>query len=217
MHREILSPDQRRILPALVQVTAGTNFYLAGGTALALRIGHRPSVDFDWFAPSIGDPEQILRSLTAQDLAPTVVSTGPETFYVLIETVQVSFIGYDYPLLEPIERADTTSPPLAGIADIAAMKLSAIANRGARKDFIDLFFIIRDHIPLQRCLELFQRKYAQRDIGHIVRSLLYFADADQEPPVAINTPISWNAIKKSLEQETLRLIRTSAPFPRDAS
>ncbi|OGR04438.1 MAG: hypothetical protein A2511_02025 [Deltaproteobacteria bacterium RIFOXYD12_FULL_50_9] len=179
--------------------------YMAGGTALALQLGHRPSVDFDWFAPSIGNPEQLFQRLTPSGLPYTILSISHETLYLTINEVQMSFIGYCYPMLRPPVLWPDYNIHLADIVDIACMKLSAITNRGSRKNFIDLFFITRDHIPLNKCLTLFTQKYQQRDIGHVLRSLVYFADADSEPEVKIQSEVNWPKIKKTFESEIKKL------------
>ncbi len=103
----------------------------------------------------------------------TVISVSLETIYLEINSVQLSFIGYGYPMLEPPVLWDEYGVRMAGVDDIAYMKLSAIANRGSRKDFIDLHYIISNLQPLPYYLRLFSQKYQQVDIGHIVRSLFF--------------------------------------------
>lgn len=205
MHTEILNQRQKDILPLLAEVLAGTDLYMAGGTALALHLGHRPSIDFDWFAPSIGKPEQLCQRLSPGKLSFTVLSLSHETLYVTINDVQTSFIGYSYPLLRPPVLWPEYNVYLADIPDIACMKLSAITNRGSRKDFIDLFVIIMDHFTLNECLTLFTRKYQTRDIGHVIRSLVFFEDADAEPEVNTHLPINWTKIKKTFESEVKKV------------
>ncbi len=205
MHSEILSQRQKDILPGLAAAVSGMGLYMAGGTALALQLGHRPSIDFDWFAPSIGNPEHLFQRLAPLGLPYTVLSLGHETLYLTINEVQTSFIGYNYPLLRPPALWPDYNVHLADIVDIACMKLSAITNRGSRKDFIDLFFITRDHIPLNKCLALFTQKYQQRDIGHVLRSLVFFVDADSEPEVKTQSEVNWSRIKKTFESEIRKL------------
>ncbi len=175
---------------------AGTDLYLAGGTALALQVGHRPSIDFDWFGARIGDQEVLLRRLRAVGLDFTILTSSFETLYVEIETVQVSFIGYNYPLIRPLCHWDEYDMHMASLDDIACMKLSAVTNRGLRKDFIDLHYLITNFKSLESYLTLFQGKYKQQDIGHVIRSLVFFEDADQEPEIKMFKGISWLELKK---------------------
>ena len=80
------------------------------------------------------------------------------------------------------------------------MKLAAIASRGARKDFVDLYFLFKSHRPLEDCLNLYQKKFESRDIGHVIRSLVYFENAELEPEVMMTKPFSWDNLKKDMEQ-----------------
>ena len=114
-----------------------------------------------------------------------MTSTAPRTLYAVVGGVQVSFFGYGYPtLLAPDEPAPGLLP-LASIPDIAAMKLAAIASRGSRKDFVDLWFLLEDHMSLGQALDAFRQKYEMADLGHVVRALVYFDDADSEPELRI--------------------------------
>jgi hypothetical protein len=115
-------------------------FYLAGGTALALRHGHRRSIDFDFFRPDEFDTRSLVQALEATFPAFELLPSGEQTLYTRLNEVTASFFRLPYPLLE----APQPTPwgfSLAGDEDIAAMKLEAIAGRGARKDFIDLWLL----------------------------------------------------------------------------
>ena len=198
MFPEILNSNQKKILPGLAKALTGSNMYLAGGTALALQVGHRPSVDFDWFSTKIGNPEQLFSTLRQyHDF--TVISVSFETIYLNINDVMVSFIGYKYPMLQVPFLWNEHGIIMAGIDDITCMKLSAITNRGARKDFIDLHHIISNFHPLPYYLELFSQKYQQTDIGHIIRSLIFFEDAEEEPDIQIFTSVTWPEIKRDFK------------------
>ena len=136
MHIEILSNAQKRVLASLAQVLYSTDYYLAGGTALALQLGHRRSIDFDWFIRKLGEPEGLFRLMKALQMDYVVESVSIETVYLTIEGVQNSFIGYDYPMLRDTVPIPDTAIRMASMEDIACMKLSAIASRGSRKDFL---------------------------------------------------------------------------------
>jgi len=143
-HIDILNEAQKKILPVISKALSNTEFYMAGGTALALQVGHRQSLDFDWFIPKLGDPEALFRRLKSFDIDFKILSVSPETVYLILETVQMSFIGYDYPELQPKILWPEFGLHLAGLNDIACMKISAIASRGSRKDFVDLFYLVRN-------------------------------------------------------------------------
>lgn len=155
MHIEILSDAQRRALTSLDNPLAGTDFYLAGGTALSLQVGHRRSVDFDWFIARLEDPEALFQRLKSFKIDFQVQSVSLETAYLTIEGVQISFIGYDYPMLGKKVSLPGFGIQMASIDDIACMKLSAIASRGSRKDFVDLHYLIRNFDPIENYLQLY--------------------------------------------------------------
>lgn len=197
---DILSDVQKKVLPNLAKALVDTDFYLAGGTALALQVGHRQSMDFDWFIPKLGDPEILFNRLKSLDVAFEIQSISFETVYLSIDTIQMSFIGYEYPMLQPKVLWNEFGVHLAGMNDIACMKLSAIASRGSRKDFFDLHYLIKHFLSLEDYLRLYMKKYKNRDIGHVVRSLVYFADAETEPDIKMIKPVVWQDIKSDFEK-----------------
>ncbi|HPC84147.1 MAG TPA: nucleotidyl transferase AbiEii/AbiGii toxin family protein [Thermoanaerobaculaceae bacterium] len=205
-HWKAIAPAVAEAFRRVSTVLSGTDFYLAGGTALALRLGHRESDDLDFFSAQLEDVSGLQARLldALPDLA--VTSVAPRTLNSLVGGVQVSFFGYRYP---PLARADEPAPgvlPLAGVADIAAMKLAAIASRGSRKDFVDLWFLLQQGISLEQALDWFRRKYAMTDFGHVVRALVYFDDADEEPELRMLRPAAWADIKNSLRRAVERLV-----------
>lgn len=185
---------------------SGTDFYLAGGTALALRLGHRESDDRAFFSAQLEDVSGLQARLLGALPGLAVTSAAPRTLYSLVGGVQVSFFGYRYPALA---RPDEPAPgvlPLAGVADIAAMKLAAIASRGSRKDFVELWFILQQGITLEQTLDWFRRMYAMSDLGHVVRALVYFDDADAQPELRLLRPAAWVDVKGSLRRAVERLL-----------
>ncbi len=210
LHWEATAPGIRGAYEALSPVLAPAGFYLAGGTALALYEGHRISVDLDFFAPSIGDPDVLARRLEAHGISIEVTSTAAETLYVRIGEVQVSCIGLGYPLLEPTAEPGPGLVPLASRGDIAAMKLAAVASRGSRKDFVDLWILIKRRMTLHECLERFRAKYASHDIGHVLRSLVFFDDAEGEPALRLLAPIQWDQVKADFERWVAEFLPSSS-------
>ena len=200
IHTDILSDAQKKVLPALAKALANTDFYLAGGTALALQVGHRQSMDFDWFIPQLGDPEILFNRLQSLDIAFEIQSISFETVYLSIDTIPVSFIGYRYPMMQPKVLWPEFAVHLAGMNDIACMKLSAIVSPGSRKDFFDLHYLVKHFLQLKEYLRLYMKKYKNRDIGHVVRSLVYFADAEAEPDIKMIKPLAWQDVKSDFEK-----------------
>lgn len=191
-------PEVAAAFRSVSSALAGSDFYLAGGTALALRIGHRLSVDLDLFSPTFNTVEPLLERLRAALPGFVVTSTASRTLEGALDGVGVSFFGYAYPCLRPPQRPAPDLLPLATVEDIGAMKLAAIASRGSRKDFVDLWFMVNGGLSLAETLDLFTQKYAAVDVGHVVRSLAYFDDAEQEPELRLLRPAPWPEVKSDL-------------------
>ena len=203
-HPEVLSAAQHRVLARLGRAASQRGFYLAGGTALALRLGHRRSIDFDWFCNSpLDDVLRLARTL--QDAAPLKVErTERGTLHASVFKVRVSFMEYRYPLLRPTTAWAAQGVRLASLEDIACMKLSAVAQRGSRKDFVDLFALGR-HVPLARALRSFVKKYGTKDVGHVLYGLSYFDDAEREPMPRMLEPWPWPDIKLEIQRRVRAL------------
>jgi predicted nucleotidyltransferase component of viral defense system len=208
LHWEAAPEGMQNILMSISTVLSDTDFYLAGGTALALLEGHRVSLDLDLFSPSFDDPEAA--QVTLEEAHPEAVTTSisARTLYLQVQRTTVSLFGYSYPLVASLLRPESSLLPLASREDIAAMKLAAIASRGSRKDFIDLWLLLTRYWPLSYCLELYRKKFAARDIGHVVRSLTYFDDADEEPPLRLLIDVDWEEIKLDLVGRVKELLNS---------
>ncbi|MFN3414246.1 MAG: nucleotidyl transferase AbiEii/AbiGii toxin family protein [Thermoanaerobaculum sp.] len=205
-HWHVVSPAVKGAYRGISAALAGTDFYLAGGTAVALRLGHRRSDDLDFFSCGFREVNELQARLV--EVFPDLVVTyvAPRTLYGLANGVQVSFFGYGYPVLTPPDELSPGLLPVAGIPDLTAMKLAAIASRGSRKDFVDLWFLLQQGITLEQSLDWFKKKYPIADIGHVIRSFFYFDEADEEPSPCMVRPVSWAEIKAFLLREAERLL-----------
>jgi len=203
---EAIGRAQRRVLERLGPLAAAHGFYLAGGTGLALQLGHRRSVDFDWFTgAALADPLMLSRQLREDGVTLRVDQTERGTLHGWVSGVRVSFIEYRYPLLEPLVHLPGLPTPLASLEDIACMKLSAVTQRGARKDFIDLHAIGRE-LPLPKMLRLYEKKYGVRDVGHVLVALTYFEDADRERGPLMLRRTEWTTVKSDLRRWVKTLV-----------
>ena len=196
MFTAILTTAQQALLERLSTIATVQTFYLAGGTALALHLGHRRSVDLDFFRAESFDPGELIRAL---DRGGTLAVRRAErdTLTVEINGVATSFFAYPHALVQP-PAASPWSVRLAAVGDIAAMKLSAIAGRGSRKDFVDLYFICREVMSLARALQLFEKKFRNvpYERYHVLKSLTFFDDAEAEVMPEMVRPAAWTAIKQ---------------------
>jgi hypothetical protein len=206
--RGILTESQQTLLELLSRVAEVRTFYLAGGTALALYLGHRRSRDFDFFRPETFVPQELLGSLRAAGEI-RVLQQAAGTLTVILNTVATSFFHYDYPLLRPL-RDPPWGIPIADPEDVAAMKLSALAGRGSRKDFVDLYVYAQEVAPLEDVFERFRAKYhgIHVDPYHLLRSLTFFDDAEGEAMPEVLRPIRWDEVKSFFRAEAARLFRT---------
>ena len=208
LHWEAAPEGMQNVLRSISTALCKTDFYLAGGTALALLEGHRVSVDLDLFSPSFDDPEAMQVKLEEVHPDAVMTSISPRTLYLQIQGTTVSLFGYSYPLVATPLRPDNSLLPLASREDIVAMKLAAIASRGSQKDFIDLWLLTTRYWSLPVCLELYRKKFAARDVGHVVRSLTYFDDADEEPPLRLLIDLDWNEVKRDLVRSVKELLKS---------
>lgn len=179
-----MSPEQHRALDVLAGVLDPGAYYLGGGVAVALRLHHRRSADLDLFTET-SDPPSLVEALEGASVV--ITSTAPGTLHLEVGGVPASLLRYRYPSLGRPEQVPGVLVPLASLDDLECMKLSAIAGRGARRDFWDLHALLEARRRgLDRVLASYRRKYGQEDVGHVVRSLVYFADAEAEPmPVGL--------------------------------
>ncbi len=202
-HPEVLSPDSHRTLKELGVYPFLSQFYLAGGTALALQWGHRTSHDLDFFTTDSFREDALLGSI--QDLGGVkLIARDFETLHLHIGAAKVSFLGYHYPVLFPAKAFEGVN--VADARDVAAMKLTAIASRGTKRDFIDLYFLSKRY-GFKELLQVLEKKFSttQYNVVHILKSLTYFVDADPEPMPDMLEVLSWDSVKQFFTNEARRL------------
>ena len=199
VHESVLTAAQTRVLRAVGPLARRAGFYLAGGTAVALRFGHRRSEDFDWFAPALPRPDTLLSDLQAEGLSLQETQIEAGTVISRIEGVKISFFEYRYPLLDSLNRWQEHDTDIASVGDLGAMKLLAIAQRGSRKDFVDVYELLRSGVVLRGMLEDFREKFKMDSISAL-RGLTYFDDAETEPMPEMLKPLDWRELRVALEQ-----------------
>jgi hypothetical protein len=202
-HEEVMPSGAVRVMGRLSKREDLQGFYLAGGTGMALNVGHRISRDLDFFKHSF-DEKALLSGLSRiEDLA--VVSIDRETLHLTIEGIKLSFLGYPYPLLFSSEIY--TGMPVADPRDIACMKINAISGRGTKRDFVDLFVSSRQYL-LKDLMDCFKTKFARINfnIVHVLKSLVYFEDAEKDPMPHMLAPITWDEVKEFFIREVPALL-----------
>lgn len=204
MHPRVLSDAGWTTVRAVVKEGVTDGWILAGGTGLALQLGHRYSEDLDFFRHEPFDPDHLANVLAG--IGDTKVqSRSGDTLHAVVDGLRISFLRADPPLVHPgfAYRGLT----VADSRDIAAMKVIAIAGRGSRKDFVDLHFYLRSGGTLSGIFDLLERRFARLDYNeyHLLKSLAYFDEAETEPMPRMIRNVEWAEIRRSIEAEVRRL------------
>ncbi len=204
MHPKVIGTDGWATVRKLTGAGCAEGWTLAGGTALALQLGHRISRDLDFFRPDGIDQDALLGDLTTLGRV-RIQGRSEGTLHLSLDGLRVSFLRAQAPLLFP--GTPYRDLVLADPRDIAVMKVIAIGGRGSRKDFIDLFFFLRGGGSLDTVFELIRRRFARLDYNeyHLLRSLVYFDDAETEPMPRLIRRVSWREIKAAMVAEVRRL------------
>jgi len=199
MFYNILDKERQEILPLLAKLPAG--FYLAGGTALALQIGHRDSVDFDFFIDQDIDTNVLFEELREVFQDHELLKTQEEknTLSVIIDgSIKLSFMTFKYSLLSPLIKEQYIN--IASKEDIACMKLSAITSRATQKDYIDIFFLLKE-FSLSELLTLTKQKFPSLDENVVLKSLVFFEDVIKEPiKFTVGSEVDFREVENKLKE-----------------
>jgi hypothetical protein len=204
-----LADEHRRALDRLSHCPPVTGFYLAGGTAIAFHLHHRQSLDLDFFSfKADADLEAVKAAARSAFDEVQVVGESDASLRMRCDGTPTDFVRYPYPPLEPPKvRAEGVA--VAGLLDLSVMKLAAIARRGLRRDFWDLFAILCAGTTLEESAGAYIRRYgvAESDLYHVLRALTYFADAEKDPVLPRGmTRERWEEIKRFLRTEAPKLV-----------
>jgi len=204
MHPRVLSRDGWNVVERLTRGGWLDAWTLAGGTGLAIQIGHRYSEYLDFFQPHTFEPETLATRLSEIGQV-TVQDRSDDTLHATLDGLRLSFLQARPPLLY-------AGTPYRGISvadprDIAVMKVVAIGGRGSRKDFIDLYFHLAGGTTLESVFELLHRRFARLDYNeyHLLKSLAFFEDAEAEPMPKLIRAVEWEEVKARLRTEVRRL------------
>jgi hypothetical protein len=196
LHFETVESNTLELLIKLMDRPYLSTFNLVGGTALALQIGHRKSIDLDLFTQEEFDGAVLLKNLENDFQEIEVLTLTKGTLLTRIQQVKVDFLRFNYPTIRPLRIENELR--LLSPEDIAPMKFDAIAGRGKKKDFYDLYFLL-EKMTLPEMLELHQEKFNLSTKFHIVKSLTYFEDAEEDDdPILVGKDVSWEQVKKRI-------------------
>jgi len=194
LHYETVDTKTLELLKDLLSLDLFSDLRLAGGTSLALQIGHLKSIDHGLFGNINVDVLEINKALS-QIGSITQLKDSKNIHIYLINGLKVDIVNYTYPWLQDLMQEDDVR--LAKCEDIAAMKLSAITGRGTKKDFIDLYFLLKQW-TLSQMLQFYLSKFHDGSLFMVMKSLVYFEDAETDKMPDMLIPVNWKEVKKAI-------------------
>jgi len=195
MFDNVLTTESLSLLQDLNGEIKKQGFYLAGGTGLALQLGHRVSEDLDFFTSAGFDPVTVSRHLeTRPDYSETMADRG--TLYCVAAGVKLSFLHYPVPLQHP--ALDYLTVSVADWRDILAEKFKTVSQRGSRRDFYDIYACLTlKRLSVDKAVGFLRERFAGTGINyqHVAKSLAWFVDAESEPDPHLLMQADWSAVK----------------------
>ena len=208
MYFNTIDKKRKDILIKIVKGISLTKYYMAGGTALSLQCGNRISYDFDFFVYEKFKAEELSSELEKLGKF-NIVYSKEGTLHGILDGVQVTFLYYPNPLIYPLVKSEEIDGLYyASLFDIAIMKIVAISSRGSKKDFFDLYFLSKfKKIDIKEVFLSLDKKYLKRNIPsiHIIQSLTYFDDADQQAGLELLVDMKWDEVKEFFVVEQKKL------------
>ncbi len=192
LHYETVDSPTLELLRTLQSIDIFRDLRLVGGTSLSLQFGHRKSVDIDLFGKLDADIFELNETLNGLGEVKKIQDTKNIHIY-LINGIKVDIVNYPYPWVGKLIEEDNLR--MADIMDISAMKLAAITGRGTKKDLYDLHLLLQ-FLNLDEMIRLYEQKYHDGALFLVLKSLVYFDDADQDLMPVLMKPLEWNEVKK---------------------
>ncbi len=205
---QVLPPETLELLRDLNGELAGQGFYLTGGTGLALQLGHRVSEDLDFFTAAEFDPVRLSRQMEQRPgYSETLLSKG--SFYCRVAGVKLSFLHYPVPLRFP--TTEYRSVMVADWRDILAEKFKTLSQRGSRRDFYDVYACLTlKTLSVAEAIGIFKGRFAGTGINyqHVLKSLMWFVDADAEPDPRLLIRADWAEVKRFFESRAAEFAKS---------
>lgn len=206
MHAGTLSDTAQAALAKLGKSGIVKDVYLAGGSALALHLGHRKSYDFDFYTRLTLLVEDIAPQLAKIGSFKTTLLESPHTLLGEFEEVKISLFRYDYPLIDTVTIFKNIT--VAGVKDIAAMMLSAVTGRATKRDYVDLY-ILAKQFPLEKQFNWYRKKFGKlgNNLYAIIKALSYYEDAEVDEMPHMIKKVTWDEVKRFFTNESMRLAK----------
>ncbi len=194
-------PDTLELLKVLMRQPLLHDMRLVGGTSLALQYGHRRSVDLDFFGHTTEDVDELTNMLSscAKDVVRGNCTKSIKAYF--LNNIKVDIVNYQYRWIDEPVICDGLR--LASPKDIAAMKVNAVMGRGTKKDFVDMYFLLR-HYTFDEIMQFYLQKYPDGSEYRALLSMTYFADADPQPMPHMFQQVEWNTIKEEVKHQVER-------------
>lgn len=207
LHTKTVTREVLRLIRKLQEKQYLEDFYLVGGTGLALQIGHRKSDDIDLFTNNDFDNNWLLEKLEA-DFGFEADQIEKNTLKGTIHDIKVDLLSHNYTLLDQIQNIEEIR--IASVKDIAAMKVNAVSNDGTRiKDFIDIYYLLESY-SIEDILTFFTNKYKLRNSLHALKSLTYFEEVNLSdwPDIIENDKLTWKEVCHRIEAACTQYIES---------
>ena len=185
------------LLKKIQQIPFFADLRLVGGTALALQLGHRMSIDLDFFGKFDVAFEEVESELMMNGFKIDPYNKSKNIKQLAVDGVKVDFVNYRYDWID--DMIEEGGIKMAGLKDIAAIKLSAVTGRGTKKDFVDIYFLLQ-HFTLKEMLDLYVSKYTDGSLFPVMLSLSYFVDAEITPMPEMLIPVQWHDVKATIRE-----------------
>lgn len=195
---QTVQPDTLELLRTLMQMPELENMRLVDGTSLALQYGHRRSVDLDFFGETTENVDELTDALKEHIEQVVVGGHSKRIKAYFLNGVKVDIVNYSYAWIDAPVIEDGLR--LASPKDIAAMKVNAVIGRGTKKDFIDIYYLLK-HFSFSELLRLYLQKYQDGSEYRALLSMAYFGDADLQPMPFMFENMKWEDIKQRIKQE----------------
>lgn len=199
LQKQTVKPALLELLDFLMHQEIFKNYYLVGGTSLALQRGHRESVDIDLFGNNEINEIEFTATLSKFG-TPITLKKSKNIIVYSVSGIKLDFVNYHYQWLKPAKLIEHIR--FASFEDIGAMKLNAIAGRGSKKDFIDLYLLLQE-FTLKDLFSFYKLKYTDGSEFLVLKSLTYFDDADLENSPKMYLSETWDTIKQFITDKTL--------------
>lgn len=197
LHLSTISTSALELLKQIQSIAEFSELRLVGGTALALQIGHRKSIDLDFFGKV--EFEELNTNELFKNFKSAEINLKSKNINIyVINEIKVDFVNYPYPWLHEALVIDGIR--MAHKEDIAAMKIAAITGRGSKKDFFDLFFLLKEY-SLSEIIDLYKAKYFDASPYLAIKSLSYFDDAEIDPNPDMIQKANWEEVKLFLKKK----------------